>query len=57
MISHFLLRSLQESEEDSHEVVDGEVNEVQDVSEDAIESDEVEEVSEEVVQAEEDSKS
>lgn len=46
-----------ESEEDSHEVVDGEVNEVQDASEDVIESDEVEEVSEEVVQAEEDSKS
>ncbi len=46
-----------ESEEDSHEVVDGEVNEAQDVSEDVIESAEVEEISEEVVQAEEDSKS
>ena len=44
-------------EEDSHEVVDGEVNEVEDVSDDIIEPAEVEEVSEEVTQVEEDSKS
>ena len=53
----FPFKKSKESEEDSHEVVDGEVNEAQDVSEDVIESAEVEEISEEVVQAEEDSKS
>ena len=53
----FPFKKFKESEEDSHEVVDGHVNEAQDVSEDIIESAEVEEISEEVVQTEEDSKS
>ena len=53
----FPFKMSKESEEDSHEVVDGEADEVQDVSEDVIESAEVEEISEEVVQTEENSKS
>ena len=53
----FPFNKSKESEEDSHEVVDGHVNEAQDVSEDVIESAEVEEISEEVVQTEENSKS
>jgi hypothetical protein len=53
----FPFKKPKESEEDSYEVVDGHVNESQDVSEDVIESAEVEEISEEVVQTEEDSKS
>ena len=44
-------------EEDSHEVVDGEANEVEDISDEVIEPAEFEEVSEEVTQVEEDSKS
>ena len=43
--------------EDSHEVVDGEANEVEDISDEVIEPAEFEEVSEEVTQVEEDSKS
>jgi hypothetical protein len=53
----FPFKKSKESQEDSHEVVDGDVNDAQDVSEDIIESAEVEEISEEVVQTEEDSKS
>ena len=44
-------------QEDSHEVVDGEANEVEDISDEVIESAEFEEVPEEVTQVEEDSKS
>lgn len=53
----FPFKKPKESEEDSHEVVDGDVNEVEDVSEDDTDSAEVEEISEEVVQVEEDTKS
>ena len=44
-------------QEDSHEVVDGEANEVEDISDEVIEPAEFEEVSEEFTQVEEDSKS
>ena len=44
-------------EGDSHEVVDGEANEVEDISDEVIESAEIEDIPEEVTQVEEDSKS